>query len=130
MLGLNFAQASALVDEVAEFSELGDFLRLPTRTYSSGMQLRLAFAVTTAVHHEILIMDELIGAGDRAFMDKAERRIQDLVNAASIFVIATHDENILKRFCTQAIFLEKGGITYMGEIESALEAYRDSLVSA
>ncbi len=101
MLGLDRKQAQAIIPDIEEFSELGEFLSLPIRTYSSGMMLRLAFAVSTAVHPDILILDEIIGVGDAAFAEKAEKRLHSMIEKASIMFLASHDNNTIRRFCTR-----------------------------
>jgi ABC-type polysaccharide/polyol phosphate transport system ATPase subunit len=111
LLGMSYQQARALAPQVEQFTELGEYLNLPVRTYSTGMMLRLAFAVATSIEPEILIMDELISVGDASFMEKATQRIKTLIARANIFVLASHDEGTLKRFCNRAIWLNKGELT-------------------
>ena len=122
-LGVSVEQARRSIGEVEAFSELGNFLHLPMRTYSSGMMLRLAFAISTAVTPQILIMDELIGAGDAAFMAKAETRLNRLIDSTHILVIASHDPRTLRRFCNKAVLLEEGRVARFGPIEDVLDAY-------
>lgn len=124
MLGLDRKQAQALVPDIENFSELGEFLSLPIRTYSSGMMLRLAFAVSTAVHPDILILDEVIGAGDAAFADKAKKRMNDLVERASIMFLASHDNNTIKRFCNRALWMKEGRLMMDGPPDEVLAAYK------
>jgi lipopolysaccharide transport system ATP-binding protein len=96
------------IEDIAEFSELGDFLNFPVRTYSSGMMLRLAFAISTSIDAEILIMDEWLSVGDVSFNVKASERLNALVKKASILVIASHDEDLINKICNRAIRLEHG----------------------
>ncbi len=107
-MGRSAAEARRWTPQVAEFSELGDFLRLPVRTYSSGMAMRLAFAASTAVEPEILLMDEWLSVGDAAFVGKAQQRIRALVDKAEVLVIASHDAGLLDSLCTRVIELEHG----------------------
>ncbi|MBN8943050.1 MAG: ABC transporter ATP-binding protein [Rhizobiales bacterium] len=123
MLGLDRKRAQALVPDIEEFSELGEFLSLPIRTYSSGMMLRLAFAVSTAVHPDILILDEIIGVGDAAFAGKAEKRLYSLIEKASIVFLASHDNNIIRRFCTRTLWLKGGRLMMDGSPDEVLAAY-------
>ena len=123
LLGMNYQQARALAPEVEQFTELGEYLDLPVRTYSTGMMLRLAFAVATSIEPEILIMDELIAVGDASFMEKATQRIDTLIAKANIFVLASHDEETLKRFCNRAIWLNRGELALDGSLECVLAAY-------
>jgi lipopolysaccharide transport system ATP-binding protein len=108
LMGLSPSTIETKVDEIAEFSELGDYLSMPIRTYSSGMLLRLAFAVSTCVASEILLLDEWLSVGDAAFRDKAERRLLEMIESSSIVVLASHDENLIKRFCSRVLRLEHG----------------------
>ena len=123
LLGMNYQQARALAPEVEQFTELGEYLDLPVRTYSTGMMLRLAFAVATSVEPEILIMDELIAVGDASFMEKATQRIKTLIAKANIFVLASHDEGTLKRFCNRAIWLNRGELAAEGPLDRVLADY-------
>jgi lipopolysaccharide transport system ATP-binding protein len=109
-LGLTRKQTDVILDSIVEFSELGDFVNLPVRTYSSGMLLRLAFAVSTAIEPEILVMDEWLAVGDASFQQKAELRIRDVVEASDILVIASHGEDLLKKVCNRIIWFEHGKI--------------------
>lgn len=106
--GLKPAKIRDKIDEIADFSELGDYLNLPVRTYSSGMMLRLAFAISTSVEADILIMDEWLSVGDAAFSAKAEQRLKKIVGKAAIMVVATHDPNLINRVCNRKISLEHG----------------------
>lgn len=126
-LGLTFREAEALAPSIAEFSELGEFLDLPVRTYSSGMFLRLAFAISTSVEPDIVVMDEMIAAGDQAFLAKARRRIEDLLEKASILVLASHSDEIVRDFCTKALWLEKGAVRMFDTAEDVLSAYQASI---
>ncbi|MFX1736209.1 ABC transporter ATP-binding protein [Paraburkholderia sp. A1RI_3L] len=106
--GLPPARIKSKIDEIAEFSELGEYLNLPVRTYSSGMMLRLAFAISTSIEADILIMDEWLSVGDADFSVKAAQRLEMLVGNASIVVVATHDPSLIERVCTRKISLEHG----------------------
>ena len=121
-LGLQVKEVRRLIPDIEAFTELGEFLKLPMRTYSSGMMLRLAFAVTTAVIPEILIMDEMIGAGDAAFLAKATARINQMISNSRILVIASHDVETIRRFCNGAALLETGRIVRMGPVEEVISA--------
>ncbi|OBW93444.1 sugar ABC transporter ATP-binding protein [Gallibacterium genomosp. 3] len=109
-LGLRPKQTESLIDEIVEFSELGDFINMPVRTYSSGMVLRLAFAISTSTQPEILLMDEWMSVGDEKFKNKAEKRLEEFVDKAGILVMATHDHGLAERVCSKSIYLEHGCI--------------------
>ncbi len=108
--GLKPAKIRNKIDEIADFSELGDYLNLPVRTYSSGMMLRLAFAISTSVEADILIMDEWLSVGDESFRSKAAQRLETLVGKAAILVVASHDPEMIARVCNRKILLEHGHI--------------------
>lgn len=123
LMGLTRAETQAKAEEIAEFSELGDFLHLPIRTYSSGMALRLFFSIATSIAADILIMDEWLAAGDEAFVKKANDRLNQLVERAHIIVIASHSRPTLQRICTRGLLLEEGQIKLRGTLEEVLDAY-------
>ena len=106
--GLTRRDINTKLDDIAEFSGLGDFLRLPLKTYSAGMQARLAFAVATSVEADILLLDEWIAVGDAEFRQAAHDRLASLVNRASIVVIASHDHSIIDSLCNKVLRLEHG----------------------
>lgn len=110
MMGLTPAEIREKTDEIAAFTELGEYLDMPVRTYSSGMQLRLAFAVSTSVQADIIVMDEWLSVGDAGFMARASERLQKLVDGASILVIASHDPNLIRKICNRAFCMEHGRI--------------------
>ncbi|MBR0672670.1 ABC transporter ATP-binding protein [Neoroseomonas soli] len=120
--GMTEAEGHALAEDVAGFAGLGDFLDMPIRGYSAGMNVRLAFAMATALTPEILLMDEWFLAGDAEFMVKAEERLSRMVTDAEILVIATHDTTIVRKWCTRAIRLEGGRITADGTPDEVLGA--------
>jgi ABC-type polysaccharide/polyol phosphate transport system ATPase subunit len=122
-LGLEPKEMRRMIPEIEAFTELGEFLTLPLRTYSSGMLLRLAFAVTTAVIPEVLIMDELIGAGDAAFVVKATARLNEMISNSHILVIASHDVETIRRLCNKAALLQTGRIVSVGPVEEVISAY-------
>jgi lipopolysaccharide transport system ATP-binding protein len=106
--GLKPARIRSKIDEIADFSELGDYLNLPVRTYSSGMMLRLAFAISTSVEADILIMDEWLSVGDAEFSIKAAVRLESLVGKAALLVVASHDPSLVARVCNRKISMEHG----------------------
>lgn len=123
VIGARRAEIDARRAEIAEFTELGDRLDLPLRTYSSGMMLRLTFAVATAVEGEIVLLDEWIGVGDQQFRKKARQRLDEIVARAGILVLASHDVELVKSTCNRAILLEEGRITAAGTTDEILGRY-------
>jgi ABC-2 type transport system ATP-binding protein/lipopolysaccharide transport system ATP-binding protein len=126
LLGLTPKQIDGRLDDIIEFTELGDYLAVPVRTYSSGMLLRLAFAISTTIEPEILLMDEWIAAGDSQFMKKAEARLESLVRRSGIMVIASHSNALVRQVCNKAILLEKGQVVQAGPVEEVVTAYEEA----
>jgi ABC-2 type transport system ATP-binding protein/lipopolysaccharide transport system ATP-binding protein len=124
LLGLSPAEIEERLPEIAEFTELGDYLEIPMRTYSSGMMLRLSFAVATCFRPEILLMDEWMVAADAHFMAKAATRIRRFVEDASLMVLSSHDLELCRHWCTRALWLEGGVARGFGPIDDVLAAYR------
>jgi ABC-type polysaccharide/polyol phosphate transport system ATPase subunit len=122
-LGMNRREIKQKRDEIIEFSELGDFIHLPLRTYSRGMLVRLAFSVATSVDPEILLLDEDLGIGDSRFTIRVKQRVNALVDRASILVLATHDEALMREMCSRAICLDHGRIVDSGDVEEVLLRY-------
>jgi ABC-2 type transport system ATP-binding protein/lipopolysaccharide transport system ATP-binding protein len=123
VIGARRSEIDAKRAEIAAFTELGDRLDLPLRTYSSGMMLRLIFAVATAVEGEIVLLDEWIGVGDQQFRKKARQRLDEIVARAGILVLASHDVDLIKSTCNRAILLQKGRIMAAGSTEEILGRY-------
>ena len=109
MMGLSLKQIKSMEDEIADFSGLGDFLHLPIRTYSTGMHMRLGFAVSTAVEADIILMDEWLSVGDSEFIQKAEKRLENFIGRSSILVIASHSEDLIQKTTNQILRLEHAG---------------------
>ena len=129
MIGLDEKQIKELTEEVEDFSDLGAFMSMPVRVYSSGMSMRLSFAIATIGKPEILLMDEWIMAGDAGFLMKAKSRMQRFVSDARIIVVASHSENIIRQNCSRALLLTKGVIEADGSTEDVLRHYNE-LISA
>jgi lipopolysaccharide transport system ATP-binding protein len=123
-LGIHPNRMRRYADEIAEFAELGAYLDMPIRTYSSGMMLRLAFATTTQVRHEVLLMDEWLATGDLHFMHKAEARLEDYISASRIMVFATHSLSLAEKWCNRAFLLNQGHIIADGPVSQIVERYR------
>ena len=123
VIGARRSEIDAKRAEIAAFTELGDRLDLPLRTYSSGMMLRLIFAVATAVEGEIVLLDEWIGVGDQQFRKKARQRLDEIVVRAGILVLASHDIELIKSTCNRAILLEEGRIVAAGTTDEILGQY-------
>ena len=122
-LGMSSAEIKERTAEIAEFTELGDFLHLPVKTYSSGMVVRLAFAITTAISPEIIILDEGIGAGDARFAKKAQERVNNMINKCSVMVLASPSTTLIQQMCTKAMILSHGELVASGEVAHMLKLY-------
>ena len=123
LLGLKKSEIESHFDEIVEFSELGEFINMPVRTYSSGMHLRLAFAVATIIRPEILLMDEWLSVGDASFNEKAELRLNNLVKSSRILVIASHSRELIEKTCNRALWFEHGHLKMDSDPESVCKAY-------
>lgn len=123
LLGMSRGQINSQIEEIIEFSELGNFVDVPVRTYSTGMHLRLAFAVSTILRPEILLMDEWLSVGDEGFKHKAEARMNELVQSTNILVIASHSRDLILHTCNRVIWLEHGKIRMDGDTKSVVETY-------
>jgi lipopolysaccharide transport system ATP-binding protein len=130
LLGMSPQEIAKKVDDIAVFSGLGDFLDVPVRCYSSGMLLRLAFATSTAVDPQILLLDEVMSAGDAAFIQSARQRMNDLMERASIVVFATHSLTVLPSFCERTILLKRGQIIADGPTADVVRQYMDGVASS
>lgn len=111
------------LQSIIDFTELGEFINMPVRTYSSGMHMRLAFAVSTMIRPEVLLMDEWLSVGDQNFQIKAEKRLRSLIESTSILVIASHSRELIEKCCTRAILLDSGKIVADGEPQNICNQY-------
>lgn len=123
LLGLERSEIIQRLDEIIDFSELGHFIDMPVRTYSTGMHMRLAFAVSTVVRPEILLMDEWLSVGDESFKHKAEARMAEVVKATNILVIASHSRDLIMHTCNRVICLEQGRLRMDGDPASVVSSY-------
>lgn len=120
--GMSRREIKLRMPEIIEFSELGDFIDFPIRTYSDGMRMRLLFAIATSFSPEVLLLDEWIGAGDAKFQKKAAERMNGLVDQAGITIIASHNRNLLREVCDLGLWLDGGIMRAFGQID---EVYRE-----
>lgn len=129
LLGQTPKQIRGMVDEIIEFAGLGEFIDFPLKTYSAGMQVRLAFAISTAIPGDILLLDEVIGAGDASFMDKSRQRINELMGHAETMILASHDLSAIRDFCSRAIVFSHGTVVFDGKTEDAVSYYSEHIES-
>ncbi len=116
VMGMRPSEIDPLIGEISEFSELGGFLDMPVRTYSSGMAMRLAFAVSTSVPADIILMDEWLNVGDPSFAEKAQARLSRLLDQAKILVFASNDEDMIRRNCNRILRLDHGEMISLSNI--------------
>lgn len=109
--------------DIEEFTELKEYLKMPVRTYSSGMRLRLGFAIATSMESDILVIDEVIGVGDHTFMTKAHDRLIQLINKSKILILASHSTPILRQFCNKTLLLDEGKCAFFGDFEEGVKFY-------
>ena len=123
IFGLSRKEIDARLNDIIEFSELGDFIDNPVRTYSSGMYMRLAFSIAINVDADILLVDEILSVGDQHFQERCFQKIEDLKNQGKTIVIVTHSMDTVTRFCTRAVWLHQGKIKMDGDVESVTKVY-------
>jgi len=123
-MGLSLKEAKAMIPEVVEFSNLGDDVYKPLGTYSAGMRMRLVLSVSTLINPDVLLLDEWIGAGDQAFSEKIKGRMEGMINQSKSLVLATHNFQLIKAFCTRAIVIHEGKLIFDGDLHEAHSVYR------
>lgn len=123
ILGYSEEFLKAKYDEIVEFSELGQFIEVPIRNYSSGMLARLAFSIATVVQPEILIVDEILSVGDAQFQEKSKRRMMELMGGGTTVLFVSHSIEQIREMCSKAIWLEKGKIRVVGDAKELCDAY-------
>lgn len=127
MLGQSPSEIKSKMREIGEFSELGDFLNMPVKYYSSGMFVRLAFSISTTIRPDILLLDEVVAAGDAAFLQKANRRMHEMVDISRIMVLVTHSMESAVEMCNRCIWMERGAIKMDGDPREVTETYMKNL---
>jgi ABC-type polysaccharide/polyol phosphate transport system ATPase subunit len=123
MMGYSRKEILARVQEIIEFSELGERIDTPVSTYSSGMFVRLAFSISAFLTGDILVIDEIFGAGDLSFSMKATERMRTLASTAKILVFCSHNASLVSSICTRAIWIEAGQVAYDGQVDDTLDRY-------
>lgn len=125
-MGMSPDEVRRKYDEIVEFSGIGDFIELPMRTYSSGMAARLRFAIAAAKDHEVLLIDEALATGDRAFRRRSRQRMHELREQAGTVFLVSHSLDVITETCNRAVWLEKGEVRAQGDAESVVAAYSDA----
>jgi ABC-type polysaccharide/polyol phosphate transport system ATPase subunit len=124
LLGKNRREISGAIDEIIEFSELGESINKPVETYSKGMVSRLAFSIATAFRSEILIIDEVLSVGDKYFRDKCMRKMKEIIKDSKLIILISHSDSDIKNMCNRAIYLDKGEVLLDGSVDEVLAAYK------
>jgi ABC-type polysaccharide/polyol phosphate transport system ATPase subunit len=127
LFGLSREEIERIMPDIEEFSELGEYMSLPVRTYSTGMTMRLGFAFATAMEPGILLLDEGLGAGDARFMERAAKRLEDFIGRSRIVVFASHSNVLVEKLCNKAALMQGGRMLAIGGVKDILERY-DGLV--
>ena len=123
LMGKKKSEIDKVIDEIINFSELGKYIYLPMKTYSSGMYTRLIFSINTVFDAEILLMDEFIGLADKTFIKKTETRINQMIKKTNNLVLATHSKELIKKFCNRVLILAAGSNVFYGDTEVGLKLY-------
>jgi ABC-type polysaccharide/polyol phosphate transport system ATPase subunit len=123
ILGLKKKKIDTLIDDIIDFSELNDFIDIPVKTYSSGMHARLGFSIAVNIENDIILIDEVLGVGDRRFREKCEQKMRQFKQQKKTIILASHNLEAIKSFCNSAILLDKGVIVAQGEPEEVVEQY-------
>lgn len=126
LYGIPKEKIDDVIADVREFSELGDYLNMTTRSYSAGMKMRLGFSIVTSVRPEILIIDEVLTTGDQAFAEKAQKRILDFAERAKILIVASHSYGLLSLFCKRGIWMNRGSVKMDGDLLDVWQSYSES----
>ena len=126
ILGYSESFLKEKYDEIVAFSELGDFIEMPLRSYSSGMITRLAFSIATIVKPDVLIVDEILSVGDAAFQKKSEARMRELMNGGTTVLLVSHSAEQIESLCSRALWLQKGGLVQIGPAYEVCRAYAEA----
>ena len=127
ILGLTKERIQAIEEDVIKFAEIGDYIDQPVRTYSSGMKARLGFAINVSINADILIIDEALSVGDDKFKQKCTKKVKSIIANGATVLFVSHSADAVRTFCTRAIFLQKGKIKAIGDVDEVLKKYSESL---
>ncbi len=124
-LGLKDAYIQKIEEKIIDFAELGDYIDQPVRTYSSGMKMRLGFAINVNIDPDILVIDEALSVGDTSFKKKCKNRISEIIRQGKTVLYVSHTEDSVREMCTRAIYLRKGTVIYEGNVDEAFRLYKE-----
>jgi ABC-2 type transport system ATP-binding protein/lipopolysaccharide transport system ATP-binding protein len=118
--GLTRQESETHIEDVIEFADIGDFIDMPIRTYSAGMTARLSFALATTIVPDILLLDEIVAAGDAAFVNKSRLRMENVMERARILIFASHANNLIRAYCNKGLVMNQGRLVFLGDIDEAI----------
>lgn len=127
ILGFSKKEILAKYDKIVEFSELKEFINNPVKTYSSGMTMRLAFAIATEINPDILLLDEVLSVGDAHFQEKCKKRINELQKNGTTFIVVTHSPARAKELCQQGLYIRNGEMVFSGDIDKTISYYQQDV---
>jgi ABC-2 type transport system ATP-binding protein len=123
--GFSRQESESHIEDVVEFADIGNFIDMPIRTYSAGMMTRLAFALATTIVPDILLLDEIVAAGDAAFVNKSRLRMESVMKRARILVFASHANNLIRAYCNKGLVIEKGRMLFFGDVDEAIAIHEE-----
>jgi len=123
ILGLKKKHIQAIEEQVIEFAEVEEFIDTPVKYYSTGMYMRLAFSLATATEPDILILDEVFAGGDASFVEKAKRRMHDMIDKAEIMIMVSHDHNLIRSLCNRVVWVDHGRVVADGDAKKIIDRY-------
>lgn len=126
LLGQTPSSMKTLQHEIIQFADIGQYIDYPIKTYSAGMLVRLAFAISTFISGDILLIDEVIGAGDATFMQKASAKMRELISQAKVLLLVSHDLSAVRTFCNRVLVMKEGNLLFDGEIEEGIAFYTET----
>lgn len=126
ILGLKKRQIDAIVDDIVDFSGLNDFIDIPAKAYSSGMHARLGFSIAVSIERDVILIDEILGVGDKRFREKCETKMRQFKERGKTMIVVSHDTGTIKSFCTRAVLLDKGTVKAEGRPEEVVDEYLGS----
>jgi len=129
IMGMNTSEIDRIIGAIEEFVDLGDYFDMPVRMYSSGMSARLGFALAVYCNPDILIIDEVLAVGDKAFQSKSRAKVMELFEAGKAVIFSSHSDSLIKQFCSRVIYIKNGEIAYNGNVEDGLRKYNDDVMS-
>lgn len=127
IMGMAKTEIDNIIDDIEEFVDLGDYFERPVRMYSSGMSARLGFALAVFCNPDIVIIDEVLAVGDKAFQEKSKAKVKELFRAGKAVIFSSHSDTLIERFCSRVIYIKEGQIAYDGDVMEGLRMYNEDI---